>query len=123
MKGTDKPTDQDLQGLKLLTLSIFFAHGRDLDAPSVWRVVPPTPAIFREAAIMKFFKSLLATTLLAVAALSQPALAQTAPGKNRLQVILERGTLRVGTTGDFNPMSIRDAATNSYRGFDIEAME
>jgi cyclohexadienyl dehydratase len=40
-----------------------------------------------------------------------------------LQSVLERGTLRVGTTGDFNPMSVKDTATNSYKGFDIEAME
>jgi cyclohexadienyl dehydratase len=48
-----------------------------------------------------------------------PAMAQT---KSRLQQILERGTLRVGTTGDFNPMSVRDPATNSYKGFDIDSM-
>jgi len=72
---------------------------------------------------MKIFKSLLAMTLVACAALTNPAAAQGAPGKSRLQTILERGTLCVGTTGDFNPMSIRDAATNSYRGFDVEAME
>jgi cyclohexadienyl dehydratase len=30
--------------------------------------------------------------------------------------------LRVGTTGDFNPMSFRDTANNAYQGFDIEAM-
>jgi cyclohexadienyl dehydratase len=69
---------------------------------------------------MKFFRSLaVALTALGVA-LSGSALAQ---GKSRLQQILERGTLRVGTTGDFNPMSIRDPATNSYKGFDIDAME
>ncbi len=51
---------------------------------------------------------------------AQPALAQT---KSHLQSVLERGTLRVGTTGDFNPMSVRDTATNAYKGFDIEAME
>jgi cyclohexadienyl dehydratase len=50
----------------------------------------------------------------------QAAPAQT---KSRLQTILERGTLRVGTTGDFNPMSIKDPATNTYKGFDIDAME
>ena len=50
----------------------------------------------------------------------QPALAQT---KSKLQAILERGTLRVGTTGDFNPMSVKDTTTNSYKGFDIDAME
>jgi cyclohexadienyl dehydratase len=42
---------------------------------------------------------------------------------SRLAAILSRGILRVGTTGDFNPMSFRDVATNSYRGYDIETME
>lgn len=42
--------------------------------------------------------------------------------KSRLAQILERGTLRVGTTGDFNPMSMKDTATNTLIGFDIEAM-
>lgn len=46
--------------------------------------------------------------------------AQT-PG-SRLSRILESGTLRIGTTGDFNPMSFRDTATNTYSGYDIEAM-
>ncbi|MSQ69992.1 MAG: amino acid ABC transporter substrate-binding protein [Betaproteobacteria bacterium] len=50
----------------------------------------------------------------------QGAQAQT---KSRLNSILERGTMRVGTTGDFNPMSIKDPATNTYKGFDVEAME
>lgn len=75
---------------------------------------------------MKFFKSILSMTLVALVAFHNPAAAQAAPAapaKSRLQTIMERGSLRVGTTGDFNPMSVRDAATNSYRGFDIEAME
>ncbi len=49
--------------------------------------------------------------------------AASAQTKSHLQTILERGTLRVGTTGDFNPMSVKDPATNTYKGFDIEAME
>jgi cyclohexadienyl dehydratase len=40
--------------------------------------------------------------------------------QSHLQNILESGTLRVGTTGDFNPMSFRDPATNDYVGFDID---
>ena len=47
------------------------------------------------------------------------AAAQT---KSKLAQILERGTLRVGTTGDFNPMSIKDTTTNTLTGFDVEAM-
>jgi cyclohexadienyl dehydratase len=41
--------------------------------------------------------------------------------KSHLTQILEANTLRVGTTGDFNPMSIRDPATNSFKGFEIDA--
>jgi len=40
--------------------------------------------------------------------------------KSRLHLILETGELRVGTTGDWNPMSIKDPATNKYIGFDID---
>ncbi|MDA3939062.1 MAG: transporter substrate-binding domain-containing protein [Spirochaetia bacterium] len=40
--------------------------------------------------------------------------------KSTLQTILERGTIRVGTTGDFNPMSFKDPATGEYAGHDIE---
>jgi cyclohexadienyl dehydratase len=58
---------------------------------------------------------------LAVAQTAQ-AQAPAAAGRSRLQQILERGTMRVGTTGDFNPMSFRDTSTNSYQGFDVEAM-
>jgi cyclohexadienyl dehydratase len=45
-----------------------------------------------------------------------------AQSKSRLHKILESGTLRVGTTGDWNPMTLRDPATNSYKGFDIDVM-
>jgi len=69
---------------------------------------------------MKLSKFLIVSLALCGLVAAAPALAQT---KSRLQTVLERGTLRVGTTGDFNPMSIRDTATNSYKGFDIEAME
>ncbi|MBU3740056.1 MAG: transporter substrate-binding domain-containing protein [Rhodoferax sp.] len=57
-----------------------------------------------------------------VASLALPT-ASWAQTKSRLAQILERGTLRVGTTGDFNPMSIKDTATNQYTGFDVEAMQ
>ncbi len=41
---------------------------------------------------------------------------------SRLQSILDSGVLRVGTTGDWNPMSVKDPATNSYKGYDIDMM-
>ena len=34
-----------------------------------------------------------------------------------LNEILSSGKLLAGTTGDFNPFSIRDAATNKYQGY------
>ena len=69
-------------------------------------------------------KKLLALLLAAAtaAALLLPASA-SAQAKSKLNQILERGTLRVGTTGDFNPMSMRDPANNALTGFDIEAMQ
>ena len=39
--------------------------------------------------------------------------------ESRLQKILESGELRVGTTGDWNPMSVKEPATDKYIGFDI----
>ena len=69
---------------------------------------------------MKLFKFLTLQLALCGLMAAMPAAAQT---KSHLQTVLERGTLRVGTTGDFNPMSVKDPATNSYKGFDIEAME
>ena len=66
---------------------------------------------------MNFFKKLglavAAVTFLANA----PALAQSA-----LTDILSNGVLKVGTTGDWNPMSVKDPATNTYKGYDIDIM-
>ncbi len=45
-----------------------------------------------------------------------------ANAESRLQIILESGELRVGTTGDWDPMSMKDPATNKYKGFDIDVM-
>ena len=64
---------------------------------------------------MKFLK--LAFTAIALACVSVPAHAQSA-----LQDILSNGVLKVGTTGDWNPMTMKDPATNSYTGYDIDVM-
>ena len=42
--------------------------------------------------------------------------------QSALNEILDGGVLKVGTTGDWNPMSVRDPASNSYKGFDIDVM-
>ena len=40
--------------------------------------------------------------------------------ESRLNKILKSGEIRVGTTGDWNPMTIKDPETNQYKGFEIE---
>ena len=46
-----------------------------------------------------------------------------ANAESKLETIKKNGELRVGTTGDFDPMSIKDPATNEYKGFDIDVMK
>ena len=41
---------------------------------------------------------------------------------NSIDKILSSGVLKVGTTGDWDPMTIKDPATNKYKGFDIDVM-
>ncbi|WP_372572036.1 transporter substrate-binding domain-containing protein [Ruegeria jejuensis] len=64
---------------------------------------------------MKLIKPFFGFVLLMLFAV--PATAQSA-----LQEILSSGVLKVGTTGDWNPMTMKDPATNSYTGFDIDVM-
>ena len=59
---------------------------------------------------------------LAAAAAISLGLAASASAQSALNEILDTGVLKVGTTGDWNPMSVRDPATNSYKGFDIDVM-
>jgi len=66
---------------------------------------------------MRFLKSIGMAAAFAASFLAAPASAQSA-----LQEILSGGVLKVGTTGDWNPMSVRDPATNSYVGYDVDVM-
>lgn len=54
-------------------------------------------------------------TLTAVVLTAGAAMAQSS-----LEKILSDGVLRVGTTGDFNPLSVRSIQTGSYEGFEID---
>ncbi len=45
-----------------------------------------------------------------------------AQAASALQEILSGGVLKVGTTGDWNPMTMKDVATNGYTGYDIDVM-
>lgn len=63
------------------------------------------------------------TKLMGAAALALGlATAGGAMAQSALNEILDSGVMKVGTTGDWNPMSTRDPATNSYKGFDIDVM-
>lgn len=57
-------------------------------------------------------------TLLMAATLCQSAMA----ADSVLAEILASGTLKVGTTGDWDPMTLKDPATNSYKGYDIDVV-
>ena len=43
--------------------------------------------------------------------------------ESRLHKILKTNELRVGTTGDWNPMTMKDPATNEYKGFEIDIVK
>lgn len=68
---------------------------------------------------MRLLKTVQLLTLgAAMALLATPA----ANAQSALQDILNNGVLKVGTTGDWNPMTMKDTATNSYTGYDIDVM-
>ncbi len=64
---------------------------------------------------MRYIKTVLAVIFLT-------AVAVQANAQSALQEILSTGVLKVGTTGDWNPMTMKDPATNSYTGYDIDVM-
>ena len=47
----------------------------------------------------------------------------SAQAESRLNKILSSGELRVGTTGDWNPMTVKDPSSNEYKGFDIDVVK
>ena len=57
-----------------------------------------------------------------LAIISLLLISSAANGESKLQTIKKNGELRVGTTGDWDPMSMKDPATNKYKGFDIDVM-
>jgi len=42
---------------------------------------------------------------------------------SRLETIIQRGTLRVGMTGDYLPFTYFDKAASTFRGFDVDVTE
>lgn len=64
---------------------------------------------------MNFVKAIATAAILTLTA--TPVFAQSA-----LKDILDNGVLKVGTTGDWNPMTVKDPANNKYEGYDIDVM-
>ena len=60
---------------------------------------------------------------LSMLALAASVVCGSAAAQDRsiLHKVLDSGTLKVGTTGDFNPMSFKDPETKEYRGHQIDA--
>ena len=70
----------------------------------------------------RILPAIVATMFFFVLFCGQGASAQTASsGSSRLDSILERGSILVGTTGDYKPFSIYDKATGDFVGYDIDA--
>ena len=68
--------------------------------------------------MFRLFATLAMAVLWAVSAdAQQPA------ASSRLDDIIKRGTLRVGTTGDYLPFTYLDKATSKFRGFDVDMAE
>jgi len=65
---------------------------------------------------MECMKKIILVVLLALLPFSLNA-------ESKLNQILSSGELKVGTTGDWDPMSMKDPATNKYVGFDIDVMQ
>ena len=70
----------------------------------------------KEVEKMNLFRRLMVVVAIVVCTAGVAVGAQ----ESRLPRILSTGVLRVGTTGDFDPMTVRDPATNTYKGFDID---
>jgi len=64
---------------------------------------------------MKIIQTTVALCFLALSTVSVSA-------QSALNDVLNNGVLKVGTTGDWNPMTMKDIATNTYTGYDIDVM-
>lgn len=68
---------------------------------------------------MRLIKSITTAATLAIISFG---VASYAHAESALKDILNSGELKVGTTGDWNPMTMKNPATNSYTGYDIDVM-
>lgn len=66
-------------------------------------------------------RKFLSTSLLLISVFLPTILVHAEDGASRLDEILERGYIRVGTTGDFKPFTYLNPNTEAYEGIDIDA--
>lgn len=73
---------------------------------------------------IKMLHSLLFTAaILVIGATSGCKSSNSVDAKNKIEEIKQRGTLRVGATGDYRPLSYLDPQTNAYWGYDVDFAE
>ena len=68
----------------------------------------------------RFFALHAVLTFVLALSLNHVVSAQSVPA-SRLDIILKEGVLKVGSTGDYNPMSFRDPNTKELSGHQIDA--
>ena len=68
------------------------------------------------------FRQILSGSAAIVFSLVLSAVNPAVAADSALNDILSSGTLKVGTTGDWDPMTMKDVATNKYVGYDIDVV-
>ena len=91
-------------------------------AKNAYNILQPIFVFERKDCSMVSFKKLCVGTLLAATMLGIGGLLPTAEA-GKIEDIQARGTLLVGSTGDYKPMSYLNKETGKYEGFDVEVAE
>lgn len=80
--------------------------------------------VLSQRPVQRFAQVLKRTGFIASVVVGSALLATTPANAadSALNDILSSGTLKVGTTGDWDPMTLKDVATNSYIGYDIDVV-
>jgi cyclohexadienyl dehydratase len=74
----------------------------------------------RSCAAVAVVLGLLAGSVPVAPVLAQSPAPASAPAPSRLDEIIARGKLRVGTTGDYRPFTYFDKQTGKFEGYDID---
>jgi len=73
--------------------------------------------------IMQTFRRTLAGLVSAAALFALTSLAHAQAQQSRLDEIVAKGVIRVGSTGDYKPFTYLDRTTDKFSGFDIDLAE